>query len=250
MTLRQIAVRACLLAFSAVPCTVRAQDSKVSPCSDSLYLELRRIPIDSLTPRQYEVFKDRDRACTQSQSQTASAAIASKPEKAHQGFWWGIDLGLGSAQPDCSQCISTGTTAAPPETESGGVFALRLGGTPHERMLIGGEVDLWGFSDRSVIGALAIIQAYPVRTRPLFIRMGLGVVGIEYISRTAELSSSGWGFSAATGYDFRLGRTVLSPTLMMVRATSMSTYSVTGVPRPTEEIKPAFVAFTVALHRY
>ncbi len=250
MSLRQLAVHACLIALIAIPCTARAQDAKGAPCSDSLYLELRRIPIDSLTPRQYEIFRERDRACTQSQSQAAAAGVTAKPEKAHQGFWWGFDLGVGSAQPDCPQCVSSGETAPPPETESGGVFAARLGGTLNERVLVGGEVVAWGFSERSVIGVLAMMQAYPLRTRPVFIRMGLGIVGDEFISGTAELSSSGPGFSAAAGYDFRIGRTMLSPTFMIVRATAMSAYTVTGLPRPTTDIKPSFAAFTVALHRY
>ena len=43
-----------------------APDSAAGPCSDSLYLALKRIPVDSLSPRQWELFRVRDAACVQS----------------------------------------------------------------------------------------------------------------------------------------------------------------------------------------
>ena len=56
------------------------QTSPRSPCSDSLYLTLKQKPVDSLSTREYELFRDRDRACLQSagtQSATSSGAAAS-----------------------------------------------------------------------------------------------------------------------------------------------------------------------------
>lgn len=253
MSLRQIVVRACLVALIALPSAVRAQDVKASPCSDSLYLQLRGIPLDSLTPRQYEVFRDRDRACTQAQTAAVPAKPAkpAKPSKAHQGFWWGIDGGYGSAQPDCPQCVSEGTSTAPPSSESAGVFALRLGGTPHERLLLGGEIAMWGLSGaRSVIGVLFISQVYPMRAQPLFVRLGVGVVGLAYLTQRAEINTMGNGVSGGVGYDFHLKRNVISPTVYWVRGTSMNTKTSVGVRPSTDEIKPTFVAFMVGFHRY
>jgi hypothetical protein len=48
-----------------LPSAVSGQSLPPSPCSDSLYLALKRKPVDSLSTREYELFRDRDRACLQ-----------------------------------------------------------------------------------------------------------------------------------------------------------------------------------------
>ena len=44
--------------------TRRAADSEA--CADTLYLRLRAVPVDSLSPRLYEQFRIRDAACVAS----------------------------------------------------------------------------------------------------------------------------------------------------------------------------------------
>jgi len=60
-----------VLAFAATialapPSGASGQTVPPSPCSDSLYVALKRRPVDSLSTREYELFRDRDRACLQS----------------------------------------------------------------------------------------------------------------------------------------------------------------------------------------
>lgn len=52
-----------LLVF--LPVTSSAQGRDTSPCSDSLYVALKQRPVDSLSAREYELFRERDRACIQ-----------------------------------------------------------------------------------------------------------------------------------------------------------------------------------------
>lgn len=55
------------LAFLLVmPALAGAQSTAPVACSDSLYLALKRRPVDSLSAREYELFRERDRACLQS----------------------------------------------------------------------------------------------------------------------------------------------------------------------------------------
>ena len=42
-----------------------AQANSGLPCSDSLYTALKKRPVDSLSAREYEMFRERDRACLQ-----------------------------------------------------------------------------------------------------------------------------------------------------------------------------------------
>jgi hypothetical protein len=51
-----------------------AQGVSPSACSDSTYLALKRRNIDSLSTREYEMFRDRDRACVAAMGKPDSAA--------------------------------------------------------------------------------------------------------------------------------------------------------------------------------
>lgn len=58
----------------ALPNRAVAQSVSPLPCSDSLYVALKRKPVDSLSAREYELFRERDRACLQSAGTQASGA--------------------------------------------------------------------------------------------------------------------------------------------------------------------------------
>lgn len=45
---------------------VTLQPAATEPCADTLYVRLLAIPVDSLSPRQYEQFRIRDAACVAS----------------------------------------------------------------------------------------------------------------------------------------------------------------------------------------
>lgn len=63
---KRVALFAALL-LAGAPTIARAQAAGQAPvaCSDSTYLALKRRPVDSLSTREYELFRDRDHACLQ-----------------------------------------------------------------------------------------------------------------------------------------------------------------------------------------
>jgi len=65
-----------------------------NPCKDSLYLKLKKMPLDEMSDRQYEVFKQKDKACqeymnTVQQTQPAkqSAEAAERATKAATTYY-------------------------------------------------------------------------------------------------------------------------------------------------------------------
>ena len=56
-------------------------------CGDSLYLHLKQRPVDSLSTREYEIFRERDRACVQAtaSNQSTSGDAASMLEGERDG---------------------------------------------------------------------------------------------------------------------------------------------------------------------
>ena len=52
------------------------------PCQDSLYLELKTIPIDEMSDRQFEIFKQKDAACQDYQKTQATVEPANRTAEA------------------------------------------------------------------------------------------------------------------------------------------------------------------------
>jgi hypothetical protein len=57
------------------------------PCADSLYVALQRVPVDSLSERQFELFRVRDAACVQYR-----ATSPEPPRRAAPVAWWSVGL--------------------------------------------------------------------------------------------------------------------------------------------------------------
>jgi len=66
------------------PAIVHAQSG---PCADSLYVALRRVPVDSLSPREYELFRVRDEACVRFRTQ-APAPVGTGEEPGRPVSRW------------------------------------------------------------------------------------------------------------------------------------------------------------------
>jgi hypothetical protein len=64
------------LIAAALVIAARAPALAQSPCSDSSYLAMKRRPVDSLSAREYEVFRERDRACFATAHDSGSARQA------------------------------------------------------------------------------------------------------------------------------------------------------------------------------
>jgi hypothetical protein len=64
-------LRAVLVLLVSVA-SMEAQTAPSSACGDSLYLALRRKPLDSMSTREYALFQERDRACVQTLTNTSA----------------------------------------------------------------------------------------------------------------------------------------------------------------------------------
>lgn len=134
----------------------------------------------------------------------ALLAAGSAPARAqgHDGFWIGFGLGGGA----------TGGS----NSRGGGAAYLRMGGTPTDLLLVGGEFIGWGRTDNNVTvsqgNATANILFYPSENRGFFLKTGLG-----FASATASASSgsltvttreNGFGTTFGAGFDLKLGRNI------------------------------------------
>jgi hypothetical protein len=133
------------------------------------------------------------------------ASPASNPQ-VRRGFWLGFGGGLGSADATCDAC-SAG------KRESGVVGYFNLGGTIHNRLLLGAEVNLWSKDHEGVTlnlyNILATATIYPQPSSNYFLKVGAGGTFIDtdihQVSRTITVDlGNGLGLLVGAGYDFRV----------------------------------------------
>jgi len=130
--------------------------------------------------------------------------LAAQREVRRNGFWIGFGLGGGW---NTTQNVNNQALA-------GGSGYLRLGGTPSERLLLGGEVNVWVRSENDVTlsrgNATLTVLFYPSRSGGLFLKGGVGGASVQSSftsgSVTTTVSDQGLGTTFGVGYDFRLGR--------------------------------------------
>ena len=142
---------------------------------------------------------------------SASSAEAQRtPER--KGFWIGFGLGVGSVYGD----------AFLDDAKFGGGGFLRMGGSPSQQILIGGDMIGWtgkeGDVDVSRGVLLATFMWYPSPTGGFFTKIGAGLSGRQWkfereinqggntVITTVEDESGGIGFGLGAGYDIQLGR--------------------------------------------
>ena len=124
---------------------------------------------------------------------TAGQAVAQRPPDTHRGAWFSGGLGGGLM-----------------EGVRGGAVYLRVGGTPTERALFGGEVITW-FRDaasRTSVAATALLYPFYERSgvpgHDLFFKGSFGVAATSG-------DDTGVGITLGSGYDFRLGSNFYVP---------------------------------------
>jgi hypothetical protein len=71
-----------------------------NPCEDEIYLELKKINIDEMSERQFEIFKEKDKACneyqkTQIELEPENKTAASMEKAANAGQAYLIIAGIG-----------------------------------------------------------------------------------------------------------------------------------------------------------
>ncbi len=132
----------------------------------------------------------------------ANAQVESK----HRGFWIGFGLGGGwNVSPN---------VGVAEETKPGGAGFIRLGGTPTQKVLLGGEAIGWGTEvDDVAIGrgnGTLTVMFYPSVETGVFLKGGVG--GSTFTSSVTEgnttttTTDNGFGATAGVGWDVRVGR--------------------------------------------
>jgi len=148
-------------------------------------------------------------------SLSAIACLASPPvasaghPQQRQGFWISLGGGVGSAIVKCDDCEGG--------REISGVGSLRLGGTLNDRLLLGGEVNLWSKEQSGttvkLYDMLATLTIYPRPSSGFFFKAGAGVsfLDSEVINFARFFTfdlGTGVGLLAGAGYDLRVRRNV------------------------------------------
>lgn len=135
-----------------------------------------------------------------------SNALYGQDQRTHEGFW--ISFGVGGGW-NLTRNVGVSQTS-----EGGVAFDLRLGGTPSEKLLVGGEVIGWGREDGSLFtsrgNANFTVMYYPSVQTGVYLKGGLGVATftteLSIGNATTTTTSSGFGGTAGLGWDVRVGK--------------------------------------------
>ena len=149
----------------------------------------------------------------------AMAAPSASAQGRHDGFWIGFGLGGGVAN-----------------SEGGGGAYLRMGGTPTDLLLVGGEAIAWAKSENNTTVSqgnfTANVLFYPSQSGGAFVKVGLGWASVTASSTsgntTITVTDNGFGSTFGAGYDVKLGRNIyLTPNVdALVQVISGSTETV------------------------
>ena len=150
----------------------------------------------------------------------AAAPASAQRTAVHQGYWISFGAGAGSA---------FGDDAFGGDSKFGGAGFLRMGGSPSQQLLIGGEMIGWGTDKDDVkIGRGALMFTalyYPSPKGGFYLKGGAGFAGrtaewtvqVDGFEATIKDDQAGIGLGAGLGYDIQLGRNFfLTPALDFV----------------------------------
>jgi hypothetical protein len=129
----------------------------------------------------------------------ARPAAAQGNPQTREGFWISFGFGFGSLS--CDECD---------EREGGTNGYLRMGGTLSQKLLIGGEANIWtkseGGATLTVSNVGPILTFYPSPMGGFFFKGGLGLSNVELELGNFAVDESGVGLTLGVGYDARVGR--------------------------------------------
>ncbi len=150
----------------------------------------------------------------------AAAPASAQRTAVHQGYWISFGFGAGSA---------FGDDAFDGDSKFGGAGFLRMGGSPSQQLLIGGEMIGWGTDQDDVqIGRGALMFTalyYPSPKGGFYLKGGAGFAGrsaewtvqVDGFEATIKDDQAGIGLGVGLGYDIQLGGNFfLSPALDFV----------------------------------
>jgi hypothetical protein len=135
---------------------------------------------------------------------TAGSAAAQGNPQTREGFW--ISFGFGYGSLGCDDCEDEEDE----DRLSGGSGYLRMGGTLSQRLLIGGEINVWGKEEGNVSFTVSnitpVLIFYPSADGGLFLKGGLGLANADVELGPLSGNESGVGLTLGAGYDARVGR--------------------------------------------
>lgn len=150
---------------------------------------------------------------------TALPAHAQR-EAVHRGYWISFGFGGGTV---------FGDDAFDGDTKFGGAGFLRMGGSPSQQLLIGGDLLGWGTDEEGVQiarGAMMFTAMYyPSPSGGFYVKGGAGFAGrttevtfqLDGLEATVTDEQGGIGVGAGLGYDIQLARNFfLTPALDFV----------------------------------
>jgi hypothetical protein len=124
----------------------------------------------------------------------------------HEGFWIGFGIGGG---------VNTAKNLDDAQ-RGGGAAYLRLGGTPSQKVLLGGEVAVGGRQEDTTLGANSLnitrsnatfmVMYFPSHNGGFFLKGGVGGANVESELAGVKVSKQGLGTTLGLGFDIRLGR--------------------------------------------
>ncbi|MGD8727504.1 MAG: outer membrane beta-barrel protein [Gemmatimonadales bacterium] len=133
----------------------------------------------------------------------AASAVSAQQVPKHKGYWIGFGIGGG---------WNLSNTIGGKSTGGGGAF-LRMGGSPSQNVLLGGELIGFGTKENGVSygrGNLNVIVMYYLDVkRGLYVKGGVGGASfttsvVDDNTRTTT-TDNGFGAGAGVGWDVRLG---------------------------------------------
>jgi hypothetical protein len=147
----------------------------------------------------------------------AASPASAQREAVHKGYWISFGFGAGTL---------FGDDAYDGDSKFGGAGFLRMGGSPSQQLLLGGEMIGWGAEDDNVrIGRGALMfttMYYPSPKGGFYLKGSAGFAGrtvettvfIDNVELKATDETGGIGLGAGLGYDIQLGRNFfLTPAL-------------------------------------
>ncbi len=147
-------------------------------------------------------------------SQERHSRLREVPRNERDGFWIGFGLGGGTEQFELDN-----DPAGYSQEITRPTFYLKLGGTPSQSFLIGGELFAWvndaaGVTE-TLSSAMFIAQWYPARQGAFFLKGGVGITDNSFeFDDGFRSSKTGFGGVVGLGYDIRVGRKIsIAPTV-------------------------------------
>jgi hypothetical protein len=135
-----------------------------------------------------------------------ASPLSAQEQPKHRGFW--ISFGVGGGWNLSRNVGAEGRSAG------GGAGFIRMGGTPSERLLLGGEIIGWGRSeDGASLGrgnATFTAMFYPSVEAGVYLKGGIGGSSIASTvssgNTTTTVHDGGFGATIGVGWDIRLAR--------------------------------------------